>query len=156
MRRDDKNFAALTRSIESTLNPFDGNLAHDALFNLKTGKEASAETMQCLLSLTTRGKAARDTFVEECGEEAIRLEEPIKRIKILNFTTESFKKGNRSRAAAKVVEVRGTRDLFGCLLYLASKSQIGLEAVFSYPLTPTPQSLSHLDGNNKKRRNRYS
>ncbi len=77
-------------------------------------------------------------------------------MKILNFATESFKKGNRSRAAAKVVELRGTRDLFGCLLLLASKFQIGLEAIFSYPLTPTPQSLSHLDGSIKKRRNRYS
>ena len=36
------------------------------------------------------------------------------------------------------------------MLYLASKSQIDLEAVFSYPLTPTPQSLSHLDGTIRK------
>ncbi len=61
MRQDDKDLAALTRSIYSALNHFYEYLAHDVLFNLKTGKEASAETMQCLLTLTTRGRAARDT-----------------------------------------------------------------------------------------------
>ena len=150
MCQDDKDLAALTKSIENALNPFDENLAHDALFNLKAGKEASPETTECLLSLITRGREARDIFVKECIEEAARFEKPIKRMKILNFATASFKEDNGSKAAAKVVEARGTRDLFGRLLYLASKSQIDLEAVFSYPLTPTPQSLSHLDGSIRK------
>eukprot|EP00794_Sanderia_malayensis_P003985 gene3985-4535_t len=83
--------------------------------------------------LTARGRVARDTFIEECRKEASRFEEPIKQMKILNFAVESFKKGNRSRPAAKVVE-----------------SQIDLEAVFSYPLTLTPQSLAHIDGSIRK------
>ena len=102
--------------------------------------------MQSLLRLTTRGKEARDTFVKECKEETARFEEPIKRMKILNFATESLKEDNRSSAAATMVEARGTRDLFGRLLYLTSKAQIDMQAVFSYPLTPTPQSLSYLAG----------
>lgn len=38
------------------------------------------------------------------------------------------------------------RDLFGLLLAVSLEQQIDIEKVLSYPLTPVPLSLCHLDG----------
>ena len=46
----------------------------------------------------------------------------------------------------KIKEVRGTRDLLGRLLYLATEMKIDMDMLSSYPLTPVPMSLAHLDG----------
>ena len=50
----------------------------------------------------------------------------------------------------KPIEVKGTRNLFGCLLCLSTEHQIDLEKVFTYPMTPVPLSLTHLDGSMNK------
>ena len=46
----------------------------------------------------------------------------------------------------KIRELKGTRDLFGRLLYLAATHNLDLQVVFRYPLTPVPLSLAHVDG----------
>ena len=49
-----------------------------------------------------------------------------------------------------IVDLKGTRDLFGRLLYLSSQANIDLSVVFSHSLTPVPPALVHLDGSLNK------
>ena len=42
--------------------------------------------------------------------------------------------------------VEMVRDLFGSILFLALQRKIDMAEVLSFPLTPTPLSLSHADG----------
>ena len=46
----------------------------------------------------------------------------------------------------KVKEVLCTRDIWGCLVYLAAVQNLELEHVMSYPMTMAPLSLAHIDG----------
>lgn len=46
----------------------------------------------------------------------------------------------------KILELQGTRDLFGRLLYLATNTEIYLHKVFRYSLTPVPLALAHVNG----------
>ena len=46
----------------------------------------------------------------------------------------------------KVKEVLCTRDIWGCLVYLAVVQNLELEHVMSYPMTMAPLSLVHIDG----------
>ena len=47
-----------------------------------------------------------------------------------------------------MLELQGTRDLLGRLLYISSVKTLDLSKVFTYPLVPVPLSLSlaHVDG----------
>ena len=42
----------------------------------------------------------------------------------------------------KIIELKGTRDLFGRLVILATESKVDLHKVFEYPLTPVPFTLA--------------
>ena len=46
----------------------------------------------------------------------------------------------------KIKELQCTRDLFGRLLYLAVRLDLDLKDILSYPLSPVPLSLAHVDG----------
>ena len=46
----------------------------------------------------------------------------------------------------KVKNVLCTRDIWGCLVYLAAVQNLELEHVMSYPMTMAPTSLAHIDG----------
>ena len=50
-----------------------------------------------------------------------------------------------------LVKVRMERDLFGSILYLAIKGKRNIEEVLTYPLTPSPLSLCHIDGKMSKK-----
>ena len=50
----------------------------------------------------------------------------------------------------KYLEVQGTRDLFGRLLYLGQELNIELKLMLQYPLTPVPLSLADVTGNKHK------
>ena len=47
---------------------------------------------------------------------------------------------------AEVVGIKGTRDLFGRLLFLAVTRNISIEKVFEFPLLPELPCFSHPDG----------
>ena len=75
-----------------------------------------------------------------------RFEKPIKRKrKITNFTAYA-KKMNIPQKDLKVKEVLCTRDIWGCLVYLAVVQNLELEHVMSYPMTMAPLSLAHIYG----------
>ena len=102
-----------------------------------------------LLGCLEKGKAWHDEFLNGCLKDSSRFEKPIPRRKVKNFATAAVKSkvgGND----LKVVELQGTRDLFGRLLFLSTLEKIDLEKVFQYPLTPVPLSLCHLDGSLNK------
>ena len=76
-------------------------------------------------------------------------EKPVQRRKVQNFASAAVKCKVKTKDL-KVVELQGTRNLFGRLLYLSTLEHIDLEKVFWFPLTPMPLSLSHLDGSINK------
>ena len=80
------------------------------------------------------GNSNRDTFLEECHKGGDRFEEPIKKSKVLNFSTENFSKKNKFPQASKIQQAKGTRDMFGRLLFLAITKQIDVKGIFAYPL----------------------
>ena len=84
--------------------------------------------------------------MEECQIRGDRFEEPIKKSKISNFATENFSKKNKSTQASKIQQAKGTRDIFGRLLFLAITKQIDVKRIFAYPLAPEPPCFCHPDG----------
>ena len=77
-----------------------------------------------------------------------RFERAIPRRKITNFTSAAMK--TTIKQEQKTLELKGTRDLFGRLLYLSTIQRIDLKKVFSHPLIPVPLSLAHIDGSINK------
>ena len=146
MKRDANDLIGISRSILDMVNPFDANINKDVLFNIKTGRKASPAAEQYLLSVISEGECKRDTFIKECDEDQSRFEKPITRSKIVNFATESFVKKNKSKKADEIVQLKGTRDLFARLLFLAVKKKLCTEDVLKFPLTPIPSELAHPDG----------
>ena len=134
------------------MNPFDNSTNVNALFNIRTGRKLEIEGETYLLTSVNEGVNVRDKFIEECQNNPQRFEEAITKQKISNFATESLKKKNKSNQVAIISNVKGTRDLFGRLLYLALRSLIDLN-VSQYPLLPEPPCFTHPDGSlreNKK------
>ena len=64
----------------------------------------------------------------------------------MNFSTENFEKKNTFKKAAAIAHTKGTRDMFGRLLFLSLQRQIDIKSVFQYPLIPEPVCLAHPDG----------
>ena len=146
MARDTKDFNSMTQSVLDMLNPFDRNINKEVLFNIKTGKKASPEAEKYLLSVMSAGETKRDQFISECGKDPKRFERSIARTVIVNFATDSFLKKNKSVKAHKIVQIKGTRDLYARLLYLAIQKNISAEKVLEYPLVRLPSEFAHPDG----------
>ena len=62
------------------------------LFNLRTGKQASASTEEFLLNIAEEENKKRDDFVRQCLDKSCEFEKKITKTKILNFSTENFGK----------------------------------------------------------------
>ena len=88
--RDHQDLQALTNIINSTINPFLPTVNQNSTLNFKTGKQTYKSIKAYLLTVFEEGNSKRDTFVEECQRRGDRFEEPIKKSKISNFTTEIF------------------------------------------------------------------
>ena len=81
---------------------------------------ATEEIEKYLLSILNDGKVKRNSFINECVEDENRFSKGIKITKIVNFAIKSQK-------VSKIASIRGTRDIFGRLLYLAVTHGISLE-----------------------------
>ena len=144
--KDKVDVQKVKKLIKDTLNPFDESANDDALFNIRTSRKLEIEGETYLLTSANEGVNIRDKFIEECQNNPQRFEEAISKQKISNFATESLKKKNKSNQVAIISNVKGTRDLFGRLLYLALRSLVDLNIVFQYPLLPEPPCFTHPDG----------
>ena len=110
---------------------------------MKTSKQASKATEAYLLTVFEEGNSKRDRFVEECQ---VRFEGPIKKSKISNLATENCSKKNKSTQVLKIQQAKGTRDVFGRLLFLAVTKQIDVKRISAYPLEPEPPCFCDTDG----------
>ena len=81
----------------------------------------------------------------ECIEDPTRFSKSIKRQTIHSFATEGGTK-NIKVGDGKTISACLIRDLFSSILFLSLKRKADMAEVLSYPLTPVPLSLSHVDG----------
>ena len=63
----------------------------------------------------------------------------------MNFALSNFKDKNKSAKVEQVAQAKGTRDLYGRLLYLSVQSQLDLHHVLSFPILPEPPCFAHPD-----------
>lgn len=130
--------------VNKNINPFDEGLNPMKLFNLSSGKEASADTTKFLLDIEKNGIEQMKDFIQGCKSDAKRFEKPIKRNKIMNFSAEVVKSKNHKDK--KIDQVKDERNLLGHMLRIAIGNQIDVQTLFSHPLTTVPHSLAHFDG----------
>ena len=88
----------------------------------------------------------------ECIEDPTRFNKSIKRQTIHSFATEGGTK-NIKVGDGKTISACLIRDLFGSILFLSLERKADMAEVLSYPLTPVPLSLSHVDGAMLKTKN---
>ena len=143
MQKDNDDLKKLQESIKSRMNPFEiepeGNL-----YCLTNGKKVSDDINDDLLQCIKKGTEWCTEFTAGCFSDPGRFEKPIPRRKIKNFTSAAVK--TTVKKDLKLIELQGTRDLFGRLLCISTQHNIELDKVFAYPLTVVPLSLAHVDG----------
>ena len=145
IRKNAADLANILNMLKQTMNPFSRKLDKDSLFNIGSGKSASEETKNFLLSVIKIGETAQNTFVNECTENRDRFEnETIKRQKLSTFANEGAKR--KLKKNGQVKEVKMERDLFAKILCLALDHEIDMEEIFTYPLTVVPLAFCHFDG----------
>jgi len=147
--RDNSDLQKIISAIQDTQNPFDETINDRHLYCLTTGKATSEQVQTELLHCVETGRRQCETFTNECFANPSRFEKPISRNKLKNFSADAVKV-KLTVKDRKIKELQGTRDLFGRLLYLAASNDLDLTLVFSYPLTPVPLALAHVDGSINK------
>lgn len=147
IRKDNEDMHKVLDTITAHMNPFQIE-TDDNLYCLSTGKSVPNDIKTNLLNCQELGMRWCQEFEDGCHHDPARFEKPIPRCKVKNFASIAIKTSVKSNK--KVVELQGTRDLFGRLLFLSSKNNLDLNKVFSFPLTPVPLSLAHVDGSPNK------
>lgn len=144
IERDNNDLQKIVKQIESCINPF--SLEHEAaLVNISTGKVASDTVTSSLLCIPADGKERHQAFVTECVENAGRFEKPIRRRPIHTFASECI--ANRKlNKESKEAQLKCTTQLLGRIAFIAATTDIDLEYIFSFPLTPVPLTMCRGDG----------
>ena len=145
IEKDKSDLLKLIDTAKGTMNPFNFNLDKNTLYNIGTGKGASTETSDFLLNYKKIGETAKEQFIQEVISSLERFEQPIKRQKVRTFASDLGVKKLTSKDN-KIKAVTMMKDLFGSILCMSIERDIDLKVIFSYPLTPVPLSLGHLDG----------
>ena len=144
IRKDNECVSKLRGMIKENLNPFNMD-DKEHLYNIATGKSVSKQTEDFLLHVLEIGNKERIKFINECIARPERFEQRIKRQNLHTFATEGGKKKLTSKDG-KLEETCLIRDLFGSILYVSLEKKVDMAEVLTYPLTPVPLSLSHVDG----------
>ena len=118
------------------MNPFSESIDQESLFNIGSGKAALIQTSVFLLSIVEKGCVNWDKFIQECIYQPKHFEDKI--------TSEGER--YRLRSDNKVASLQMVPDLFGSIPFLSLQHKIDMEEVLSYPLTPIPLLLCHMDG----------
>lgn len=146
--KDTQQLVRFIEHLKKNINPFNSEeLDKNFLFNISTGRAAPTEVAEFLLNIDQNGSELKEKFIDECSESEFRFEATISRVKILNFASGNVKK--QVKLKSKVAEVQMQRDLFGRMLATtieSDKKSPDVEKFLTYPLTPIPLSLCHLDG----------
>lgn len=114
------------------------------LFNINTGKATSHEICESLLKIPENGQKRHQDFLDSCMADAHRFEEKITKAKLKTFSDDSAR--NRKAEDKRIAELKGTRDLMGRLVILATKRNLDLPFIFEFPLIPAPLSMCSTDG----------
>ena len=125
------------------MNSFSESIDEESLFNIASRKAALTQTAEFFLSIVEKGCVNRDKFIQERIDQPKRFEDKIARNRLFTFANEGKRYSLRSNN--KVASVQMVHDLFGSVFFLSSQHKIDMEEVFSYPLTPIPFSLCHVD-----------
>ena len=88
-KRDKKDLLELKKAIKQLINPFDEACNKDALFSLKTGKQAPETVEKFLLGFIDVGKKRRDDFSEKFSKSPECFEQPITKVKCISFAAET-------------------------------------------------------------------
>ncbi len=144
VKKDNDDLRKLTDKIENTMNPFEQE-HDDNLYCITTGKQVGNTVKNDMLNCIEIGNVWQAEFANGCFSDQLRFEKPIKLRKVRNFASEAVKAKVNSKDK-KILEIQGTRDLFGRLLYVSTMGNIDLSKVFAYPLVPVPLSIGHIDG----------
>ena len=124
VQKDNNDLQKRVHAIKTRMNPFSLE-SDDNLYCLTTGKGVSDDIKQDLIHCSETGQKRCEEFTAACFEDPSRFEKPIPRRKIKNFAVAIKSK----KKDLKVIELQGTRDLFGRLLYLSTVQNIDLEKV---------------------------
>ena len=85
----------------------------DALFSLKTGKQAPELVEKFLLGFIDDGKKRRDDFIEKFSKSPECFEQPITKVKCLSFAAENLLKKNKPKRFKKL---QTSRELVTCMV----------------------------------------
>lgn len=146
--KDNEDLEKLVGGIQSTMNPFEME-TDDNLYSLSTGIKVSEDIKTDMLSIQEKGNDWHKEFLDGCLSDGARFEKAIPRCKVKNFASAAVTAKLKTKEQ-KVIELQGTRNSFGRLLYLSTQENLNLSVVFRYPLTPVPLSLAHVDGTMNK------
>ncbi|KAG1693158.1 Complement component receptor 1-like protein [Nymphon striatum] len=140
--RDNNDLHNLLKTIEGFANPF--KLESETVVNIRTGKAATNEISDSLLSVEDKGRDKHDAFISECFDDPTRFEKAITQ----NYLKTFAKQGAKNRRATNQIikELRCTRDVFGRIAIIGAKREVDLEYLLTYPLTPVPLTLCRTDG----------
>ena len=147
IHRDVADLNRVMKQIEDSCNPFEleeTEQANKKLFNINTGKAVDHEICQSLLNIPDDGRKRHQEFLNSCLADAARFEATITKTKLKTFSDDSVR--NHKSEDKHVTELKGTRDLMGRLLILATRRDLDLPYVLEFPLVPVPLSLYTTDG----------
>ena len=145
-----RDLDSISKMIETTMNPFAEVLLEDTnLYCLADGKKMPDDVKDDMLRLFVFGNKWKDEFLQECLKDPTRFKRPLQRRKVKIFASVAVRSKVKGKDE-KIVELKTTRDLMGRLVYLACTSNIELEMLFRFPLTPVPLSLASIYGTVKK------
>ena len=125
-------------------NPFDP-ADKERLYNIATGKPASADTEKFLLSVNVTGEIVKKSFISECTKRPQRFEERIPKQKMQTFKTELGRK-KFSDPMEKLLQPALCLTFLVVFCVFLKKKKIDMAEVLSCPLTPVSLSLSYSDG----------
>jgi len=144
IKRDNEDLQKIIAQIESSTDPFrlDTSLP---LINISTGKSVPEAVSNSLLHIPQDGKERHESFVKECREDETRFEKPIRKHPLRTFATECVV-NRKAKKNTKEAQLKCTSQLLGRIAFTAATTDIDLEYVFSFPLTPVPLSMCTGDG----------
>ena len=132
---------------EDFVNPFSEDLNRDELFNVASGKPASAEVRDCLLSVFERGAQRMDEFrgrLNDVGDQ--HLFTVLERVKWTGFETENMKVNVKVDGKTKTVSVQ--KDIFALIAAKSGKdfTAVDMKQALKFPLAPVSLPLATPDG----------